>query len=181
MKTAKKSFIIGLTIASFAPAVLRSGEKRCDIVVGKPAPNFIGTDIHGKKIELVDFKGKIVILDINKLGRIKISEEERIKLREFYNEHREQGLEIIRVAFKSGFIPLPKSFVENRARASLSKRKEDWIVIIDWKGTIKKLYGVDDPPLVLVIDRAGIIRHIRKKELIADDSLQKIVLELLGE
>ncbi len=33
------------------------------VEVGKPAPDFTGTDIHGKAVKLSDYKGKIVILE----------------------------------------------------------------------------------------------------------------------
>lgn len=33
------------------------------VEVGKPAPDFTGTDIHGKTIKLSDYKGKIVVLE----------------------------------------------------------------------------------------------------------------------
>src|ERR1700744_3109111 len=33
------------------------------VEVGKPAPDFTGTDINGKTVRLSDFKGKIVVLE----------------------------------------------------------------------------------------------------------------------
>ncbi len=52
MKTALTLFA-ALTLATAAMAV----------EVGKPAPDFTGTDINGKTIQLSDYKGKIVILE----------------------------------------------------------------------------------------------------------------------
>jgi peroxiredoxin len=52
MKTTFASLII-LTLAASAFAV----------EVGKPAPDFTGTDITGKTVKLSDFKGKIVIIE----------------------------------------------------------------------------------------------------------------------
>ena len=42
-----------LTLASAALAV----------EIGKPAPDFTGTDINGKTIKLSDYKGKIVVIE----------------------------------------------------------------------------------------------------------------------
>jgi len=43
--------VIGFTAAGFA------------VEIGKPAPDFTGTDINGKTVKLSDYKGKIVILE----------------------------------------------------------------------------------------------------------------------
>src|ERR1051325_10995544 len=53
MKRAIASLVmVGLTTAAFAAAE-----------VGKPAPDFTGTDINGKTVKLSDYKGKIVVLE----------------------------------------------------------------------------------------------------------------------
>src|SRR5579864_2499027 len=33
------------------------------VEIGKPAPDFTGTDINGKTVKLSDFKGKIVVIE----------------------------------------------------------------------------------------------------------------------
>ncbi len=47
------ALLVALTLATAAFAV----------EVGKPAPDFTGTDINGKTVKLSDFKGKIVVLE----------------------------------------------------------------------------------------------------------------------
>ena len=51
----KKLFIL-LAAMAFTVSVLA-------VEVGKPAPDFTGTDINGKTIKLSDFKGKIVVIE----------------------------------------------------------------------------------------------------------------------
>jgi peroxiredoxin len=51
----KKSFAI-ITTALFAASVFAAE-------IGKPAPDFSGTDINGKTIKLADYKGKIVVIE----------------------------------------------------------------------------------------------------------------------
>jgi peroxiredoxin len=51
----KKALVL-LTAMTFAASVFA-------IEVGKPAPDFTGTDINGKTVKLSDFKGKIVIIE----------------------------------------------------------------------------------------------------------------------
>src|ERR1044072_9434313 len=53
MKRAIASLMVmGLATAAFAAAQ-----------IGKPAPDFTGTDINGKTVKLSDYKGKIVVLE----------------------------------------------------------------------------------------------------------------------
>src|SRR5215472_13291792 len=52
MKTAF-GLVVALTMASVAMAV----------EIGKPAPDFTGTDINGKTVHLSDYKGKVVVLE----------------------------------------------------------------------------------------------------------------------
>lgn len=51
----KKSFIL-LTALTLATSLLA-------VEVGKPAPDFTGTDINGKTVKLSDYKGKIVVIE----------------------------------------------------------------------------------------------------------------------
>jgi len=54
-KTMKTTFalVAALTLATAASAV----------EIGKPAPDFTGTDINGKTVKLSDYKGKIVVIE----------------------------------------------------------------------------------------------------------------------
>src|ERR1700733_10859195 len=47
------AFLVVLALAASAFAV----------EVGKPAPDFTGTDINGKTVKLSDYKGKIVVIE----------------------------------------------------------------------------------------------------------------------
>jgi peroxiredoxin len=51
-----KKLLMLLSVMAFTNAVL-AGE------IGKPAPDFAGTDINGKTIKLSDYKGKIVVIE----------------------------------------------------------------------------------------------------------------------
>ena len=51
----KKAFILLTAMALTATAF--------GVEVGKPAPDFTGTDINGKTVKLSDYKGKIVVLE----------------------------------------------------------------------------------------------------------------------
>src|SRR6516225_10824810 len=44
-------------------AALTMGSVAMAVDVGKPAPDFTGTDINGKTVKLSDYKGKIVVIE----------------------------------------------------------------------------------------------------------------------
>ena len=52
-----KNALITLFAFTFVGAALAVAE------IGKPAPDFTATDIHGKAIKLSDYKSKIVVLE----------------------------------------------------------------------------------------------------------------------
>ncbi len=166
-----------LTASSFAQETEQS-----EVVVGKIAPNFAGTDIYGKRIELQEFRGKVVIITVGKTRGPSTSEEERNKLKKFYDDHHPQGLDIIRIVYKSG-IPffITKSYVENRAKESLARRKTSWTLIVDWDCSLKELFRVSEEPLALVLDKQGIIKYKKNEELTANSSLEELIEKLLIE
>lgn len=49
------------TFALFAALALTTSAFAIEI--GRPAPNFTGTDINGKTVKLSDYKGKIVVIE----------------------------------------------------------------------------------------------------------------------
>lgn len=171
---------IFLTLLS-TPAFCQKTEKP-EIEIGTLAPNFILSDIYGKKIEIEKFRGKVVIITITPTQKPKILEEERKRIKIYYEEHSPKGLELIRIAYKSG-VPffITRSFVEEKARESNTKRKENWITIIDWESSLKELFSVVDDPLVLVVDKHGVIRLKKNGELIINNTLKKLIEKLILE
>ena len=51
----KKAFVL-LTVLTFAAATFA-------VEIGKPAPDFTGTDINGKTVKLSDYAGKVVVIE----------------------------------------------------------------------------------------------------------------------
>ena len=48
---------------SFVQPRWRWPHPRFAVEIGKPAPDFTGTDINGKTVKLSDYKGKIVVIE----------------------------------------------------------------------------------------------------------------------
>jgi peroxiredoxin len=129
------------------------------VQVGKPAPNFTGTDINGKTHKLTDYKGKIVVLEAYNLDC------------PFCANHFKSGAmqELQQWAASKGVIWL---LVNSAGKHSGSYRdsaaaKQEWdelkikatAWIDDHDGQVGKLYGMKTTPHMFVIDPKGLLAY----------------------
>ncbi|HLP75586.1 MAG TPA: redoxin family protein [Candidatus Paceibacterota bacterium] len=136
--------LIGLNAVAFAAAE-----------VGKPAPNFTGTDITGKTHRLSDYKGKVVVLESYNSDC------------PFCGNHFKTGAmqELQKEMTGKGVIWLMVNSVNpnnsshrtpEHARAEWTKEKMNATAWIDdSSGAIGKAYGMKTTPHMFVIDQSG--------------------------
>lgn len=142
--------------------------------IGQPAPEFSGTTIDGKRIELNDFKGKVVLIDFwaSWCGPCR---EEMPFLIELYYHYHKSPFEIIAVNIDDK--------TEN-ARKFMNQLSEKiyFTIVQDSKQQIPPLYQIKGMPTSIVLDKKGIIRfwHTGFKESYKEDYLSEIS-ELLNE
>ena len=143
----KKTFVL-LAALTFATAAFA-------VEVGKPAPDFTGTDINGKTIKLSDYAGKIVVLESYNSDC------------PFCNNHYKTGAmpELQKNLAAKGVVWLivnsvnPKNFshrTPEQAKAEMAEKKitaDAWID--DSSGAIGHLYGMLTTPHMFVIDKTG--------------------------
>ena len=136
-----------LTLASAAVAV----------EVGKPAPDFTGTDINGKTIHLSDYKGKIVVI-----------ESYNSDCPYCHNQYKTGAMQAMqRDLAAKGVVWLlvnsvnPKNFshrTPEQARAEMAKEKMDVTAWIDdSSGAVGHLYDMKTTPDMYVINQDGIL------------------------
>lgn len=143
-------------------AIQANIELRQRIEPGRPAPAFTLLQRDGTPLNLSDYRGKVVILDFwaswCKPCRASFS-----WVREFYEEYRKKGVEIIGV-----------SIDENKTtwEKALDNEKLSWPQVIDEtvKGEYRVggLYHVLAVPMFVVVDKEGkiVIRdHMEKEQL----------------
>ena len=146
MKTAF-GLVVALTMASMAMAV----------EVGKPAPDFTGTDINGKTIRLSDYKGKIVVI-----------ESYNSDCPFCHNQYKTGAMQALqRDLAAKGVVWLlvnsvnPKNMshrTPEQARAEIAAEKMDVTAWIDdSSGAVGHLYDMKTTPDMYVINKDGIL------------------------
>ena len=141
------ALVAALSLASAATAV----------EVGKPAPDFTGTDINGKTIHLSDYKGKIVVI-----------ESYNSDCPYCHNQYKTGAMQAMqRDLAAKGVVWLlvnsvnPKNFshrTPEQARAEMAKEKMDVTAWIDdSSGAVGHLYDMKTTPDMYVINQNGIL------------------------
>lgn len=142
-------WVVMLLVAGAVSAA--SAEK---LKVGQPFPDFEGEDIlTGQKFKLSEFRGKVVIVDFWATWCAPCVKEMPM-LRKLYEQHREQGLEIIGVSLDRS-IPKARQFVE--------RDEIRWRHIADgryWNAVLARRFDIRRLPMTFVIARDGTLLHV---------------------
>lgn len=125
--------------------------------VGKPAPAFDGTDSHGKKHTLADYKGKWLVLEWLNHGCPYV--------RKHYDAKNMQGLQakwtekgvawlsvISSAEGKQGYSTPDKANADVKANAA-----KPTAVLLDPKGVIGKAYDAKTTPHMVIINPEGVV------------------------
>lgn len=143
----KKAFVL-LTALAFATGAFA-------VEIGKPAPDFTGTDINGKTVKLSDYAGKVVVIESYNSDC------------PFCNNHYKTGAmpDLQKDMAAKGVVWLivnsvnPKNSshrTPEQAKAEMADKKitaDAWID--DSSGAIGHLYGMETTPQMFVIDKTG--------------------------
>jgi peroxiredoxin len=123
--------------------------------VGKPAPDFTGTDINGKTVNLSDFKGKIVVLESYNQDCPYCHNQFRTgAMQDLQKEMTAKGVVWLMV---NSVNPHNSSHrTPEQARAEWAEQKLNATAWIDdSSGAIGHLYGMKTTPHMFVIDKNG--------------------------
>jgi peroxiredoxin len=143
-----KTAIALLTAFTFATAAFA-------VEIGKPAPDFTGTDINGKTVKLSDYKGKIVVMEsYNSDCPFDANHYKTGAMQQTQKDLAAQGVVwlIVDSVNKKNFsyrapAQAAKEFADQKMTATA------WID--DSAGTIGHLYGMQTTPHMFVIDKNG--------------------------
>src|ERR1017187_7686801 len=127
------------------------------VEIGKPAPDFTGTDINGKTVKLSDYTGKIVVIEsYNSDCPFCNNQYKTGAMQALQKELAGKGVVWLLVDSVN-----PKNFshrTPEQAKAEMAAEKMDVTAWIDdGSGAIGHLYGMLTTPHMFVIDKAGML------------------------
>ena len=149
-----KLFMAMLAVMAVMSAPLSAAQAET-AVVGKPAPDFTGTDTNGKTHKLSDFKGKTVVLEwTNPECPYVVKHYGSGNMQKLQAEATKDG--VIWLSVASSADGKEGNMTGDEANAYMTEQKSAPTArILDASGTIGHLYGAKTTPHMFVIDKAG--------------------------
>ena len=128
------------------------------VEIGRPAPDFTGTDINGKAVKLSDYKGKIVVI-----------ESYNSDCPFCHNQYSGGAQALQRELADKGVVWLMVNSVNphNFSHRTPEQARQEWSElklaatawIDDASGDIGRLYGMKTTPHVFVVDKNGALAY----------------------
>jgi peroxiredoxin len=138
--------LIALTMKGQDSSFQLIGQSR--VKVGSPAPNFTFPDLTGKKVNLSDYRGRVVFLNIWATW-CPPCVDEMPSMEKLYNKFKSDQFEILAVSVDGQGQKVVAPFME---RLNLT-----FPALLDTKSKIRNIYGVTGIPESFIIDKNGII------------------------
>jgi thiol-disulfide isomerase/thioredoxin len=139
--------------------------------IGKEARQFSGKTENGDKINLSDYKGKILVLDFW-ASWCKPCKEEFPYLIELYNQYSDKNFSILGVNIDKDIANLRKFLLE-------INKDVPYKIILDPEAKIPSDYNLDSMPSVFIIDKNGVVKYIHIGFLSGDKEKYKKEIETL--
>ena len=145
---------------------------RAELILGKPAPDFSHTSLHGLPVSLNDLRGKVVVLYY---WSIEYDEVDILRFKRLYEMHGENpDFVLISVCVQSRAAEEEaevKQFVETHAMPGLH--------LLLKPEAVPYLFAVQGWPYYVVIDKAGILRETDRGYALSGHALRDLEVEQL--
>lgn len=121
-------------------------------LIGQPAPRIAANDLEGKRVEMADYAGKVVLVDFWATNCAPCLAEFP-NLKQLYKDGHEKGFEILGVSFDDG---------PDIAQAYAARAKLPWRMVMNETpdGTIAQRYKTRTIPALFLVDRKGNVAQV---------------------
>ena len=132
-------------------------------LVGKPAPDLVARDISGENVRISEHRGEVVVVSFWS-GSCNTCRDQLEALDRIAKTYKSAGLVVIGV-----------NLDDNLARAEKFARAQDvgFQLLVSTAKSTGRDFGVDRLPMVLFLDRAGVLR-VAHREFKARDEAQYV-------
>ena len=116
--------------------------------VGFKAPAFTVRNLKGQRVQLADYKGKVIILNLwaTWCGPCRV---EMPGMENLYRRYRSEGLEILAVSLDKGSTDKVQTFAD--------EYRLSFPILLDSDGQVERLYDTHTIPTTFVVDKRGMI------------------------
>jgi peroxiredoxin len=138
-------------------------------LIGQPAPRIAANDTEGKRVDIGDLAGKIVLVDFWATNCAPCLAEFP-NLRQLYKDFHEKGLEIVGVSFDDG---------PDTVQAFVARAKLPWRMVMNEsaEGQIAPRYNTRTIPALFLVDRKGNVAQVD----VRGNDLRAVVEKLLDK
>lgn len=124
------------------------GDKAARLKLGDPAPDFLVEDLKGKSFRLADLQGRPVVIRFF-VTDCKFCKADTPVFNEYYNKHREQGLDILY---------LTTTVDRQKVEKFSADLQIPFPVAIDYNKKVSKLFNVKAEPQTIILNSGHLIK-----------------------
>jgi len=138
-------------------------------LIGQPAPRLAASDVDGKRLDIADYAGKVVLVDFWATTCAPCIAEFP-NLKQLYKENHEKGFEIVGVSFDDG---------PDTVQAYVARAKLPWRMVMDEssEGVVSQRFKTKTIPALFLVDRKGAIAQVD----VRGNDLRGVVAKLLAQ
>lgn len=160
----KKMLALGMCAAVLsATAAIASAQDKENATkmaeVGEKAPSFSLNNLKGDPCSMSDYEGKVIVLEwTNPDCPFVEGVYAKGVVKETVGAMKEMGDDYVYISINST-ANIPEKDVIKRNAALLKKNDVDIVALIDYDGSVGRMYGARTTPHMYVIDKEGILRY----------------------
>jgi cytochrome c biogenesis protein CcmG/thiol:disulfide interchange protein DsbE len=158
--------VLGLDGCSLQQPLAQANQSQA--TVGRPAPDFTGTDLDGRQVRLSDYRGHPLVLNFwaSWCGPCRAEEPGLLNI---LHQYQPMGLEILGVTVRDNL---------GQAKIYRDEFKVPYRSIFDQAARLAYAYQIDAPPSSVFIDKDGVVQY-KITGALGEESLRQLIADKL--